>query len=146
MQPERRILRERLGLEDVERRAVQGPIIETRDDVGLDLQSAAPGIDENRAAEAAIARKTREQLPVEDAARLRRERKQADEDVGTGQEGIELIAPRVRLQPATSKPISESFRPASWPRTPIPMTPTRTSRAGGGGRSSSQILARCRES
>ena len=54
MRPEARIPRQRLALEHVERGAFQRAGIERGEDVGLDLQPAASGIDEDRAAERAV--------------------------------------------------------------------------------------------
>ena len=80
-------------------------------DVGVDLQLAAPGIDQVGAAERAVALELAEQRKIEDALGRRRMRQQADQDFGAGQKGVETgrrreildagIAFGVRLQPAT---------------------------------------------
>ena len=80
---------------------------------------------------------------VQDAARLGGQRQQADQDVGAGQEGVQLLragegwrrpaALRVRLQPRTVKPWPRQHAaPRAAPSSPRPMMPTRVARGGGG--------------
>ena len=51
MVPQRAGFRQRLGLEHVEARLLQRAVLERAVDVGVDLQPAAAGIDQHRAAE-----------------------------------------------------------------------------------------------
>src|SRR5690606_14272426 len=85
--PEAGAVRQRLRLEDVERGGQERAVVERPQDVLLDLQAAAPGVDEHRAAEAAVAGEAAEQRVVGDAAGLRRQRQEKDEDVRAGEEG-----------------------------------------------------------
>ena len=116
-------------------------VVERGQNVGLDLQPAAAGVDHHRPAELAVAREAPELRRFRMPRVCRRQRQQADEDVGAREEALELrcrpqkvsmpgIDSSVRLQPATSKPIRASTSAASCPSTPSPMMPTRRSRAG----------------
>ena len=78
----------------------------------------------------------------EDAARVLRQRQQADEDVGAGEEGdrapprpkrsaMPSIAPRRAAPAGDVEAHHPSLRAASCPSTPSPMMPTRTSCAAG---------------
>ena len=60
--PERARLRQRLVLEHIEARARKRAVAEGAQDVDLDLQAAAPGIDQYRTAERAVARETPEEI------------------------------------------------------------------------------------
>ena len=51
--PEARLLRQGLALEHIERRALEAPGIERGENIGFDLQAAAPGVDEDGTAEPA---------------------------------------------------------------------------------------------
>ncbi len=90
MGPERAVRRQRLGGVDVERGAAERAVIEALQDVGFVLQPAAAGIDQDRSAERAAAIQFREQRAVEDVPGLRRQRQQADQDIGATQECVEL--------------------------------------------------------
>src|ERR1700749_4761566 len=67
--PHPALRRQRLLREDVERRAGQCGVIERRQDIGIDLQTAAPGIDEEGAARGAVAFELCEQRAIENPAR-----------------------------------------------------------------------------
>ena len=91
-------MRQRLGLEHVERGGVELAGRQTGGDVGVDLQPAAAGVDQHRARQPRVAsppRQLGEQPAIQDAVRVRRQRQQHRQDVGIGQEGIELSRPRV---------------------------------------------------
>jgi hypothetical protein len=68
VRPEARILWRRLGLEHVERSAAKRAGIERGEDVGFDLQAAATGVDEDRAAERAVLFQLREERRGDDPA------------------------------------------------------------------------------
>ena len=151
--PERARRRQRLGLEDVERGGLERAVVEAGEDVRLDLQGAAAGIHQDRAAEHAVpgepARRGRgssmpARLPASPAAGRRgdrcgrgRRRARGPSNVAMPSTGLPL-----RLQPATSKPMTPSFLAASRPSTPMPMMPTRSSRAAGAGRTSRHSRSR----
>ena len=88
VRPERRILRQRLALEHVERGALERAGIERGEDVGLDLQAAASGVDEDRAAERAALPELGEERRVEDPARGFGQRQQHDEHVGAREQAL----------------------------------------------------------
>src|SRR6478752_5348561 len=90
MAPERARWRQRLRLVDVERSGSKRAIVEAAQNVGFVLQSATAGIDQDRRAERAVAVKPRKEIAVEDVPRVRRQRQQADQDVGLPQERLEL--------------------------------------------------------
>src|SRR5262249_47481956 len=72
---------ERLARKHVERRARERALRERRQDIGVDLQRAARGVDEVGAG-GAVALELAEELEVEHILRRRRRRQQADEDLG----------------------------------------------------------------
>ena len=131
--PERTRRVERLRLEDVEAGAAEDALFDRGDDIRLDLQPAAPAIDHDRtAAERAVAGEPGEKRHGENAARLRGERQQADEDVGAGEKAIEPIGAGEGLDSLSPLPAGGSSRrrrsrgatstsAASRPRTPSPM-------------------------
>src|SRR5262249_43561490 len=89
MAPERARRSERLARKHVERRARERTLRERRQDIGVDLQRAARGVDEVAAAGGAIALELAEELKVEHALRRRRRRQQADEDLRAAEKGVE---------------------------------------------------------
>ena len=89
--PEPAVRRQRLGLVDVERSAAERAVVEALQDVRLVLQAAAPGIDQHRRAERAVAIEFFKQRAIEDVPRLRCQRQQADQDVGPPQERLDLL-------------------------------------------------------
>ena len=86
MRPERAVGGQRLGLEDVERGAAELPRVERRQDVRFHLMPAAPRVDQ-----AGAARQAGEQVAVQDALRLGRQRQQADEDFRPREKGPEPV-------------------------------------------------------
>ena len=102
-------------------------VVERGEDVVLDLQAAAPGIDHHRPAELAVARELRERAAVEDAARLRRQRQQAHQHVGARQKAAEVG----RRPQSTRRPECPSACCSSPPRRSrcAPAPPPRRARA-----------------
>src|ERR1700675_1616428 len=90
MAPERALWRQRFGGVDVERGGAERAVVEALQDVGLILQAAAAGIDQDRRAHRAGAVELCEQAAIQDMPRLRRQRQQADQDVGLAQERLQL--------------------------------------------------------
>src|SRR5665213_4434697 len=90
MSPERAVRRQRFLFVDVERDATERTVIETGEEFRLILQAAASGVDHDRRAERTAAVELGEQLAIEHMPRIRRQRQQADQDVGASQEGFEL--------------------------------------------------------
>src|SRR5262249_59813268 len=91
MAPERARRSERLARKHVERRARERALRERRQDIGVDLQRAARGVDEVGAGGGAVALELAEELEVEHILRRRRRRQQADEDLGAAEKGIEPV-------------------------------------------------------
>src|SRR5262249_22036255 len=89
MAPERARRGERLARKDVERRARERTLLERRQDIGVDLQRAARGIDEIGAAGGAVTLELTDELELEHALRRRRRRQQADEDLGAPEKAVE---------------------------------------------------------
>src|SRR5215217_1246938 len=85
MRPKGVDVRRRLLFEDVDNRPGEAPFIEGLQQVGLDEMAAAADIDQTCAV-----RKRAESARVQNAAGVRRERQQADEDVEPGKERLEL--------------------------------------------------------
>src|ERR1700744_2543282 len=90
MGPERAVLWLRLLFVDVERDAAERAIVEAGQNIFFVLQAAAAGGDHDRRAKRAGAVELREQLSIEHMPRIARQRQQADQDVGTPQERLEL--------------------------------------------------------
>ena len=85
--------RERLRLEHVERRSIEFTGVESGNDVRIDLQITPPSIDQHRPWQqpaAAFPRKSAEEGPVQHAARIGREREQHSQNIGIGEERLEL--------------------------------------------------------
>ena len=112
------------------------------DDVGFVLQAAAAGVDQDRRAERAVAVEFGEQIAIEDVPRLRRQRQQADQDVGPSQEcsscafavkafdAVDLL-PGCGSSPTTSKADAAAATSAALaPSVPSPMMPTEIAPAG----------------
>ena len=78
-------------LVDVERGATERAVVEALQDICLVLQAAAPGVDQNRRAERAVAIEFFKQRAIENVPRLRCQRQQADQDVGPPQERLDLL-------------------------------------------------------
>src|SRR5437899_2907031 len=91
MPPERARRSERLARKDVERRARKRTLLERRQDIGVDLQRAARGIDEVGAGSGAIALELADELELEHAVGRRRRRQQADEDLRAAEKGVEPV-------------------------------------------------------
>src|SRR5437899_768241 len=91
MPPERAGCRKRLIGEDVERCGAKGAVVKARQDVGFVLQPAAPGIDQDRRTQWAVPVEFRKQSALQDMPRIRRERQQANENIGPFQERTELL-------------------------------------------------------
>src|SRR5499433_3183734 len=89
MPPERARRSERLARKNVERCARERTLLKRRQDIGVDLQRAARGVDEVGAGGGAIALELADELEVEHALRRRRRRQQADEDLGAAEKGVE---------------------------------------------------------
>jgi hypothetical protein len=69
VRPERAHRRERFGRKYVERGACERTFVQRRQDIRIDLQRAAPGIDQIRAARRAIPSELAQQREVEHSAR-----------------------------------------------------------------------------
>src|SRR5262249_33801569 len=91
MAPERARRSERLARKHVERCARERTLRERRQDIGVDLQRAARGIDEVGAAGGTVALEPAEELKVEHALRRRRRRQQADEDLRAAEKAVEPV-------------------------------------------------------
>ena len=79
--------------------------VQRRQQVGLDQMRAAPTLTRR-----APAGRPRHQPRVENAARRRGQRQQADQDVAPGEEGRQPSAPAKHAQPASSRARSGSSR------------------------------------
>ena len=88
---------QRLLFEHVERHGVQRAVIEAAQDVGLDLQPAATGVDQHRPAQIAVPGQLPEQPGVENPCGVRGERQQHHQDLRMGQEPIQALLARKRL-------------------------------------------------
>jgi hypothetical protein len=91
MRPERGGLRQRLGLEHVERRGFEGAIVEAGKNIRLNLRPATSRIDEDGSAETSVMSELLEQAAVVDTARLGRQRQQADQNVRAREKSIQFI-------------------------------------------------------
>ena len=68
--------------------------IKRGEDVGFDLQAAATGVDEDRAAERAVPLQLREERRVDDPASGFSQRQQHDQHVGLRQEALQALSAR----------------------------------------------------
>src|SRR5262249_61903060 len=89
MIPERARLRQRLARKDVKRRARQRSLVERGEDVGIDLQRAPPGVDQEGAAQRAARIELADQIEIDDPARGWRGRQETDENLGPTQERLQ---------------------------------------------------------
>ena len=89
MRPQRAVLRKRLLREHIEGGACQRALLQRGDNIGIDLQRAAAGIDQERAAGAAVAPELAEQRKVQETLGLAGLRQQADQDLGAGEKRID---------------------------------------------------------
>src|SRR5437016_8381263 len=90
MGPERAVRWRRFSGVDVERRSPERAVIQALQDVGFVLQAAAAGVDQDRRADRAVAVEFGEQVAIEDVPRIRRQRQQADQNIGLPQKRFEL--------------------------------------------------------
>src|SRR5262249_60219372 len=81
--------RQRLARKDIQRCAGECAFVERGDDIGLDLQRAARGVDEVGAARSPVALELAQKLQIEDAVRRRRRRQQADENFAATKKRLE---------------------------------------------------------
>src|SRR5262249_32208372 len=89
MIPERARLRQRLARKDVKRRARQRALVERGEDVGIDLQRAPPGVDQEGPAQRAARIELADQIEIDDPARGWRGRQETGENLGPTQERLE---------------------------------------------------------
>ena len=124
MGPERAVGRQRLGTRT--RRATRRPACRRpgRQDIGFVLQPAAAGIDQDRRRRAGWCGRALRKLAVQDMPRVRRQRQQADQDVGPPQKRVELrfavkaVDARDRLGAAAPARDAKAERSAPRPRLP----------------------------
>src|SRR5215471_13589880 len=84
--------RQGLGRKDVEGRGRERSFIEGGENIGVDLQRAAPGIDQVRTAGGPVALELAQEIEPQDAVRGRRRGEQTDQYLSTAEKSIETVA------------------------------------------------------
>ena len=135
MAPEGMAGRQRFGIGDVDDGAGEMAAIERVDQGFVVELRAAAGMDE-----AAPRGSASKRSAFEEAARFRRQRQQADQNIGFRQQSVQAdwppdssVTPSIcrgeRLQPDSGKPKGLSRSSTAWPSMPSPSTPMRRSGA-----------------